>query len=440
MAKYKHLTLEDRIKISNLLDKNFSFKEIARQLDKDCTSISKEIRKHLIFQKTGALGLGANCCINRKNCNYRKLCANCQSKRYCWTCKYCNSHCPDFKEEVCSKLDKPPYVCNGCDKLKSCTLEKRFYQASSADSEYKTILSESRQGISLSEPEIRHLDEFVSPLIKKGQSLNHICANNKSSLMISERTLYRLVDYNVFSARNIDLPRKVRYSKRKSSKNFKVDKSCRIGRNYNDFHSFMKLHPDLSPVEMDSVEGRKGGKVLLTIHFVKSEFMLAFLRDSNDAQSVIDIFEKLYLELRPDIFMDLFPVLLGDNGSEFSNPKAIEFDSQQNKRTNVFYCDAASPHQKGSAERNHEFIRYIIPKGTSLDGFNQDDITLMMNHINSYCRKSLGNKCPYDIFSYLHSNDDNELLKLLGCKKINPNDVILTPALFAYKNKETITL
>lgn len=90
--------------------------------------------------------------------------------------------------------------------------------------------------------------------------------------------------------------------------------------------------------------------------------MLAFLRDYNDSQSVIDIFNRLYLELRPDRFMELFKVCLADNGSEFSNPSAIEFDDQCNRRTFVFYCDPSAPYQKGSAERNHEFIRCFIPK------------------------------------------------------------------------------
>lgn len=87
---------------------------------------------------------------------------------------------------------------------------------------------------------------------------------------------------------------------------------------------------------MESVEGTNGGKVLLSIHFVKAEFMLAFLRDSNDSQSVIDIFEKLYIELRCDIFISLMPVFLTDNGSEFSSPKAIEYDMQGNPRTRIF--------------------------------------------------------------------------------------------------------
>lgn len=245
--------------------------------------------------------------------------------------------------------------------------------------------------------------------------------------MVSERTLYRLIDSRIISAMNLDLPRKVRYSARKQTVHVKIDKSCRIGRNYDDFTAYMAAHPSLPVTELDSVEGKKGGKVLLTIHFVKAEMMLAFIRDHNDSQSVIDIFERLYLELLPDNFMKIFKVCLADNGSEFSNPKALEFDRQQNRRTHIFYCDPSAPYQKGSAERNHEFIRMFIPKGTDLDCFTQEDIRLMIDHINSYCRQSLGNKCPYDMFAFLYGQ---KILDLLGCHRIPPKDVTLNRSIF----------
>lgn len=94
--------------------------------------------------------------------------------------------------------------------------------------------------------------------------------------MVSERTIYRFVDSRIFSAMNLDLPRKVRYSARKKAVHVKVDKACRINRTYEDFKTFMHSHPDYPLVELDSVEGKRGSKVLLTIHFVKAEFMLAF--------------------------------------------------------------------------------------------------------------------------------------------------------------------
>jgi IS30 family transposase len=250
------------------------------------------------------------------------------------------------------------------------------------------------------------------------------------SIMVSESTLYRLVDYNLFSVGNIDLPRKVRYKPRKHKKNFKVDKRCRIGRTFEDYQRFMEEHPHLPVTQMDSVEGRKGGKVLLTIHFVKSELMLAFIRDSNDSQSVIDVVDQLYFKLGTDVFTTLIPILLGDNGSEFSNPTALEFDNDKKRRTHVFYCDPSSPHQKGSAERNHEFIRLFIPKGKSMDAFMQEDISLMMNHINSYSRESLGNKTPYEVFAFLYGDD---ILKRLGCTMIPANEVNLKPSIFGKK-------
>jgi IS30 family transposase len=206
-----------------------------------------------------------------------------------------------------------------------------------------------------------------------------------------------------------------------------VDKRCRIGRTYEDFKAFLEKHPDIPVTQIDSVEGKKGGKVLLTIHFVKAECMLAFLRDHNNSASVISIFDSLDEALGRKLFMKLFKVLLADNGSEFSNPSKIEFDKDGVMRTRLFYCDPQAPFQKGSAERNHEFIRRFIPKGKSLDGFTQADISLMMDHINSYTRESLGNKSPYDMLEFLYGS---EVLDLLGCHRISPNDVTLNRSIF----------
>lgn len=428
MNKNKHLNIEERSIIKAMLDDSASFKEIGRRLNRDCTTISKEVRNHLIFQKTGCFGHPFNDCANRRNCQVSNLCSdpNCHIKRCC-NCSKCHLYCPDYFKEYCHSLLKPPYVCNGCQKRSRCTLEKRLYSAVAAQNEYQTVRSESRSGICISQEEAAQLDEFISPLIRKGQSIHHICVSNPGQIMFSEKTLYNYIDAGVFSARNIDLPRKVSFKPRKSSHDsFKVDKSCRIGRTYQDFLDFLAGWPDCPITEIDSVEGKKGGKVLLTIHFVKAEFMLAFIRDRNTAFSVYEIFERLYLQLRPDRFMDIFPVLLADNGSEFSDPGSIEMDKQNNQRTRIFYCDPSAPYQKGSAENNHEFIRRVLPKGTSFDELTQQQIDLMMNHINSYRRANLGNLSPYEMFRTLYGQ---QILDILGAVLISPNDIILRPEL-----------
>jgi len=347
----------------------------------------------------------------------------------------CNVYCNDFHREICVKLIKPPYVCNPCTKQFGCSLVKQYYNAVTADKEYRSILLTSRTGVSLSEEEIAHLDGIISPLIMKQQSPHHIYVNNRDSIMISERTMYRLIDGCLLAARNIDLPRKVRFSARKKVLSVKVDRACRVGRDYECFTAFLADNPDTPVTELDTVEGKKGGTVLLTVHFTKAEFMLAFLRDHNDSQSVIDIFERLYLELRPDRFADIFLLCLADNGSEFSNPNAIEFDKQGNRRTRLYYCDPSSPFQKGSAEKNHQFIRCFFPKGKDMSGYSQSDISLMMDHINSYGRKSLSDKCPYDMFAFLYGI---EVLNLLGCNKIPPNDVTLNRSLFRKETEHEI--
>ena len=128
----------------------------------------------------------------------------------------------------------------------------------------------------------------------------------------------------------------------------------------------MEQHPDTPVTELDSVIGTRGSKVLLTIHFVEAEFMLAFLRERNDSASVIAVFEHLYDLLGHDDFSKIFRVCLTDNGTEFSNPTAIEYNNQGERRTRIFYCDPSAPFQKGSSERNHEFIRMFIPKVRTL--------------------------------------------------------------------------
>lgn len=429
MANNKHLTLNDRIIIRDALKDRLSFKQIASQLGKDCTTISKEIRKHRSVLDTYAFNCNKNRCVHRFDCSLSNLCSAPKCKSSCTRCRRqnCNSFCPSYAEDVCSHLDKPPYVCNGCPSKSKCALRKMIYDPVNANNDYTALLHESRSGISLCEQEIKNLDTLFSPLIKKGQSIASICFNHKDEINVSQKTIYRLIDNGFFEARNIDLPRQVRYRPRaKKSIEHKVDKKCRINRTLEDFDAFMLQHPDSSVVEMDSVIGVKGGKCILTLHFVQAEFMLGFLRDANDSQSVIDIFSILWSLLGKDLFKKLFQVIKTDNGTEFSNPLAIEFSPEEERRTWIFYCDPGHSEQKGSCEKNHEEFRKIVPKSTSMNDFTQDDINLAFSHVNSYVRKKLNHKTPFDMFSFLYGDD---LASKLGITRIPPDDVTLNPSL-----------
>lgn len=427
MAKNIHLTLQDRSTIQSSLVSGLSFKEIAALLGKDPTTISKEVRSHIEVAGTGSYGRGFNPCVHRRSCDVTFLCALCTQRNHkCSLCSKCSTVCQKFEEEHCSRLKRPPHVCNGCPERSRCTLRKHMYNAAHAQREYEQLRSESRQGLATDPEELARINRVISPLLKQGQSIHHICENNRDLIMLSERTVYHYLTEGVFDAGPLDLPRMVRMRPRKSTVEKKVDRHCYDGRTYEDFLRFTSDNPDAPVVEMDSVIGRKGGKVLLTIFFRNSNLMLAFLRGDNTARSVLDVMDRLYGDLGPVLYSQLFPVILSDRGSEFSDPKALEYDADGNLRSLVFYCDPSSPYQKGGCEVCHEMIRRVLPKGSSFDHLQQEDIDLMMSHINSYTREKLNNRSAHQMFSLLYGVD---VLGLLHIHEIQPNDIILKPCL-----------
>ena len=427
MPKGKHLTLDDRHSIQLGLNEGLSFKEIALTIDKDASTVSKEVRKHIVTKRTGRF----NPCEISKGCQHHgDLCKPCTRSynRNCNSCYItaCFERCPDFSSNSCSRLLSPPYVCNGCKERHGCRLERHLYDAKHAQKIYEQTLSASRKGFAIAYEELKRVDDIVSPLIRQGQSIHHICQNNADIIMVDERSIYNYIDAGLLSVGNIDLPRKVRYKVRKNKPAVRVDKKCHIGRTYEDFLSFMESCPDTSVTEMDTVEGRKGGKVLLTIYFTNCDLMLAFIREANTARSVSDVFNYLDKTLGRESFRTLFPVILTDRGSEFTDPLSIECDEDGVIRTKIFYCDPQRSDQKGKIEVAHEMIRRILPKKTSFDNLTQEDIDLMMSHINSYKRKKLGNLSPYELFSSFYGEG---LPPKLNIKQIPPNDINLTPKL-----------
>jgi len=426
--KNKHLTDLERLEIEHALRQGTSLKRIAEKIGKHHSTLAREILARRVASDKGAFGRLTNRCVRHAVCDRHQLCLDKPDcLRRCATCPRCNGVCPDYREETCAKLARAPYVCNGCKDEPRCVLRKQYYLNRPAHRQYRDVLVQTRRGANVTEDELLALDALLSPLIKKGQSIHHVLANNPDRFDLHEKTVYRYVAGGLLAAKNGDMPR-VCMLKPRSRKpvQHKVDKKCRIGRTLIDFQSFVSVAPEIRIVEMDSVIGRKGGKVLLTLMFGHCGLMLAFLRDRNDSQSVIDIFLMLRELAGAELFCALFPVLLTDNGSEFSNPTAIECDKSGLRTTGVFYCDPCASWQKGRVERNHEFIRLILPKGTSFDTFTQKTINLMMSHINSYSRPALNDKTPFDLFSFAYGED---ILSKLGLRKIPANEIVLKPSL-----------
>lgn len=432
MTAFSKLDLNKRMQIQSFLSEGLSLSAIARKIGVTTSTVSREIR-HFRVEDGRPGRFSRNSCAFRKECKRCNLCAametTCRRRgKSCAHCRSinCNTVCKDYRKEVCPKPDRPPYVCNHCNEFihGKCPLTKYFYKAAEAQEAARTLRSSSRSGLNLTEQEIHEADVLLSPRIRKGQSIHHIMVSEPEVFNFSERQAYILVNAGLISARPIDMPRTVRMRPRKrKSVEKKVDRSCRIGRTYDDFLRYMDKHPDEPVLEGDTVEGVKGGKCILTLTWRQWSFQIGFLRDHNNSESVTQIINSLYESLGCDKFRQVFPsVWLFDNGSEFSDPKEIEKFGVL-----VFYCDPSSPYQKGCCEVTHEYVRRILPKGTSFDDLDQGFIDYMYSHINSERRKKLNNLSPFEAFSSVLGKDVIE--KYFCIRWIDPRFVQLNQSL-----------
>lgn len=444
MVYYKkegQMDLSDRIAIETGISNKDSFKKIGKLLHRHPSTISHEIKENRTFI-AGNYFLRKDCRFVRQHVQHH-VCGDESCEENCCRCRSvdCQKYCEKYVSRACHKFEKPPYVCNNCSEKKLCSKDKYIYSAKQADAAVTRRRSESRQGIRISDEKKSEMDELITRLVKKGQPLTHIYAEHENEMPVCLRTLYNYIDDGELTVKNIDLRRKTGYKKRgkghQPSLGF-ANMEFRQGRTYTDFEYAMKVkYTEDEVVEMDTVKDvREQGKRLLTMIFRKNNVMLLFLMPDGKAESVKRVFDYLEARLGIEVFQRLFPVILTDNGSEFKKVDELELTSDETGflvyRTSLFYCDPMASWQKGCIEKNHEFVRYAIPKKKSLNPYNQDDITLLMNHINSIKRPGLGNKSPYELVEE-DDEDFHELMRLLKMHLIPPDEVHLMPDLFVKK-------
>ena len=429
----KHFSLKERCIIEACLhDGDKSIRAIARMLSRDRTTVEREIRRHTVESRKGT-HWSPNQCVMRNGCAVTGLCADkpgCGLRCAKCAARLCNERCPNYEPIDCpDRSGRPGRVCNGCPRMRGCHLVKRLYVAEKAHADYRKTLAESREGIDMDEAELKRLDGLVSPRILAGQSPHHIFASDPGRFTINERTLYRHINRGLLSAKRGDMKRACMVKPRKKKtkeREHKVEKECRDGRTHDDYLKFVADNPGVHTVMMDLVIGRVGGKCLLTLHFPEAAFMAAYLVDDKCAESTLKVFRWLWERLGPDLFRKLFPLILTDNGTEFSSPSGIELDPDGNRRSWVFFCDPMNSNQKSQLERNHELLREILPKGTSFDNLTQDQVSLAMSHVNAYIRHVKAEKTPYEIFAFLYGED---AANKLGVARVDPKDVVLKPSL-----------
>ena len=426
----KHLTLNDRLYIEHSLDEGISFRDIAKFLCKDPTTISKEVRLHrsLDTWHKGSFNNPYSFCIHRFKCRKTNVCEKliiCDQK--CASCHKCNQVCARFEKEACPHLDKAPFVCNGCRKdRRHCSIPtKYFYDAHFAQRKYEELRTASREGIAQSKAEIHRINDVAYPLIMQGQS-PYVILTNHPELGISVKTMYNYINDGALITRNVDLKRKVKFKPRKIHKTQIKNREVFTNRAYADFKAFNLCSGDFW--EMDTVVSARGSlKCILTFFDPETSLFYARLLPSHEpcfVERALNTMEKALGGVYE--FQSVFPVILTDRGVEFGKPDDLETDPDGVIRTSIYYCDPMRSGQKGGIEETHTLLRMVIPKGTVFTGLSQWDIRRIVNHINSYPRKNLAGATPYELATEKYGS---EILGALQIKLIPPDDVILSPDL-----------
>jgi IS30 family transposase len=395
LKKNKHLTFEDRLEIQEGLNRGEPFKAIAERVGKALTTVSREVKRNLVVSPPP----------------FRRM----------------KEDGTPTEVSVCPKLLKAPFVCNPCERRhRSCPYAKQKYSAKHAQKAYETLLVESREGIPLKKESFYEMDTIVSDGIKCGQHLYHISQTH--DLGVSKSTVYRHLHRGYLSVSAVDFPRVVKFKPRRTKKPEGIPKEAKTGRTYTDFRQFVEDNDISSWVEMDTVIGRIGGKVILTLDFTFCNFMAGILLDNKTAaESAQKIRElKAVLAANQIRFGDIFFPILTDNGGEFANVSAFENAPDGERETLLFFCDPMQSSQKPRVEKNHTLFRDIVPKGESFDTFTQDTVNLIFSHVNSVKRKSLNGKSPFEVFSFTHGQ---EIAALLGIEEIPAQQVLQSPLL-----------
>lgn len=396
MAKHSHLSHDQRDIIHQMLNQNCTFTQISLAIQKDRTTIAKEIKR------------------NRYVKDY--------------------IHAPFSQkgikqaEKQCDKLSHPPYCCNGCKLKSSCMLKHLFYNAKKAQEHYKEVLTNARVGVDITEEEIAIINKNIVPLVKyKKQSVNQIFINHSDILYFSKVTFYKYVNDKIIDLDNLSLPKKVKYKKRKKDKNKENKRDLAIlqGRRYEDFLLRIEKEKKLHIWQLDTViVVNEGSKVLMTFLMQETNFMIIRLLDKKNVLNVDKAFTNIKKDLSIPIYQKYIDIILTDNGSEFYDPIHMEIDLDTGEKLcSVYYCHPNSPNEKAELEKNHEYIRKVLPKGSSFDNLTEEDIQNLENHINNIPREILGAQSPYQLVKEKYP----ELINGFHSQYIEPDYVSLNP-------------
>lgn len=429
----KNLSILELGNIEFYLNEGKGYSEIGRILEKDESTVRKEIKKYSSY-----IGEARKCsnCLNKDNCHQKYLCENILDKIKCAQCKYCREAlkiCPNYKVNInCELLKKNHHICNGCEMYSKCRKVKIKYIAELAIKKHNIVQRISRVGTKVDS----FPDEFkdhISKLIKNGISPEIIMNTLPEKYQMyksSVSAFYEWIDKGLLDCCNLDLRNKVsriRYGSNTEKRNTVKDHQLN-GRSIENLSREERDNRPLGIAEFDTVESIKGGELLFTIMIPCFSLMLAFKIKQKTQEEIINILDDLK-ETLDVYFYILFRKCIPDNGSKF-----LDFDSLEksihkdlNKRLEIHYTHTYASYEKPHIENNHILLRWLIEKGYDISLLSSDDILDIINRLNNYPRPKKDFKTPLQLLEEELGNGLSSLLNLyhIPIQELNMKDMII---------------
>ena len=440
--KGKHMSKENREVIESGVRARDSARSIARRIDVSPSTVTREVKANRTVKekKLSAKENASLRCAKHGSCQASgTACPKCSTAlTSCKDCKTrrCVLTCPDYEPKACPTTQAWPYVCpEGCPKRGWCGLPKCSYDAGEAHASYRETLSSSRSGLCVTQDELDSMNDVVVPLAKQGQSFEAIWASHGEELPVCVRTAYKYQEAGAVGLASLDMPRKARLlpRKRPAAAGPTRERVDRTGRTHDDFEA-LPLEDKVRVVQGDSVVGFNWNETdILSLHFVARGPQLYVKKGHADPAEVVAVLDFVEATLgSPEEFERVLGILLVDRGVEFDDWEGMERSClvEGARRCRVFYCDAMDSNQKSQAERNHEQLRRILPKGRSdFDKLGWADVAVCCSHVNSYPLARLSGMCALEAAGGFIPQ---ALLDALGVERVPADEVVLKPRLMAH--------
>ena len=370
MKTWKHLDIENRKTISSCISHNYKLINISKILNYDPRGISREVKRNRIP-------------IDFPNAT--------------------SSNCPTLK--------RWPYVCTNCkNRYKECPFIKFKYDAKIAQRKADANLINSRKGIDINNDEFNKLDSIIKKGIDENKSIYQIKIENKDEIDKSITTLYRYINNGILTTKRIDLPRAVKFKKRKHNKKYEYSENKEIdrtGHTYLDYLSYIHKNPRVNVWQLDFLGAIKtDSKNILSFILPEVHFTLLDIIKNPNSAKVVKFFDDLEEKIGTEAFIELIPVILTDRDPCFSDILGICFSKiTGEERCKIFFCDPYVSNQKPHVENINGQIRKFFPKGQSVDKYTKNDIRQINKTLLNTPIRSLDGNTPTEAFKVVYGED-----------------------------------